>query len=159
MAPGSISAVTVSLIIIYTFVFSFVLLTDKVPGIPQDTSGLNLEQGFYDLHQVCVVAIGLQNVSNKAGTRLPPALIRSIRMQMALSVLTSCPGSATSRLAIHMSTLTTTGRPTRPGQREHRPSVLRETISLSKSMVRILSFWIKEVLSCALLLLYCSRLD
>ena len=56
MAFGSISAVTVSLIVIYAFVFSVVLVTDRVPGIPQDTRGLNLEQAFYDLHQVRVIS-------------------------------------------------------------------------------------------------------
>ena len=49
---GSIPVVTVFLVIIYSLLFSFVLVTDQVPSIPPNTPGLDLGQGFYDLHQV-----------------------------------------------------------------------------------------------------------
>ncbi|KIJ66081.1 hypothetical protein HYDPIDRAFT_110222 [Hydnomerulius pinastri MD-312] len=43
---------TVLLVLIYGAIFSTVLVTDELPGVPKNTRGLDLDQAFLDLHQV-----------------------------------------------------------------------------------------------------------
>jgi hypothetical protein len=43
---------TVLVILIYAAVFSSVLVTNELPGVPKDQGGLNIHQAYTDLHQV-----------------------------------------------------------------------------------------------------------
>ncbi|KAF9222451.1 hypothetical protein BS17DRAFT_708764 [Gyrodon lividus] len=43
---------TVLLVLIYTAIFSTVLVTDNLPAVPKHTRGLDLDQAWLDLHQV-----------------------------------------------------------------------------------------------------------
>lgn len=43
---------TVLLILIYSAIFSTVLVTDELPDVPKGKGGLNLDQAYADLHQV-----------------------------------------------------------------------------------------------------------
>jgi hypothetical protein len=45
---------TILLILVYAAVFSTVLVTDELPDVPKDQSGLDLDQAYADLHQVCL---------------------------------------------------------------------------------------------------------
>ena len=42
---------TVLLVFVYAAIFSAVLVTDKLPRVPGDTRGLDLDQAWSDLHQ------------------------------------------------------------------------------------------------------------
>lgn len=45
---------TILLILVYAAVFSTVLVTDELPDVPKDQGGLDLDQAYADLHQVCL---------------------------------------------------------------------------------------------------------
>jgi hypothetical protein len=45
---------TILLILVYAAVFSTVLVTDELPDAPKDQGGLDLDQAYADLHQVCL---------------------------------------------------------------------------------------------------------
>lgn len=46
------ASATILVVLVYTAIFFGVLVTDDVQPIPKDTLGLDLEQGYKDLHQV-----------------------------------------------------------------------------------------------------------
>lgn len=46
-------SVTILVALVYAAAFFGVYVTDGVQTIPTDTLGLDLEQGYRDLHQVC----------------------------------------------------------------------------------------------------------
>jgi len=43
---------SVLLIVVYAAVFTGVLVSNSTPKIPKDTLGLDLNEAYYDLHQV-----------------------------------------------------------------------------------------------------------
>ena len=43
---------TILLVLVYVAVFTTVLVTDNLPAVPKDTRGLDLDQAWWDLHQV-----------------------------------------------------------------------------------------------------------
>lgn len=43
---------TILLVLIYAAIFSTVLITDKLPPVPRNTRGLDLDRAWLDLHQV-----------------------------------------------------------------------------------------------------------
>lgn len=50
---------TVLLIVVYATIFSAVFVTDELPDVPKDQGGLNLDEAYADLHQVCLYMIQL----------------------------------------------------------------------------------------------------
>lgn len=43
---------SIVLVVVYALLFAGVLVSDRVPGIPHETLGLDLEEAYLDLHQV-----------------------------------------------------------------------------------------------------------
>ena len=46
--------VTVATALVYAAVFTAVSVTDQTPSVPEDLSGLNLDQAYLDLHKVSI---------------------------------------------------------------------------------------------------------
>lgn len=43
---------TALLVLVYTVIFTLVIVTDELPDVPKNTRGLDLDQANADLHQV-----------------------------------------------------------------------------------------------------------
>jgi hypothetical protein len=44
---------TILITVIYAAIFSALLITDQLPSVPKRTQGLDFQQAYRDLHEVC----------------------------------------------------------------------------------------------------------